>query len=65
MTDEPNTLGEYLRARRELVTPEQAGIPVLGTRRVPGLRKVATVARLCKFWKRSPAFCSSTTTRTC
>ncbi|MFI8527340.1 helix-turn-helix domain-containing protein [Promicromonospora sukumoe] len=39
MTDEPNTLGEYLRARRELVTPEQVGIPVLGVRRVPGLRR--------------------------
>lgn len=39
MTDEPNVLGEYLRARRELVTPEQAGIPVLGTRRVHGLRR--------------------------
>lgn len=39
MSDEPNLLGEYLRARRELVTPEQAGIPVLGTRRVPGLRR--------------------------
>ncbi len=34
-----NLLGEYLRARRELVTPEQAGIPVMGTRRVPGLRR--------------------------
>jgi transcriptional regulator with XRE-family HTH domain len=39
MTDEPNLLGEYLRARRELVTPEQAGIPVLGVRRVAGLRR--------------------------
>ena len=39
MTDEPNLLGEYLRARRELVTPEQAGVPVLGTRRVAGLRR--------------------------
>ncbi|OLM16693.1 HigA protein (antitoxin to HigB) [Pseudonocardia sp. Ae707_Ps1] len=39
VTDEPNTLGEYLRARRALVTPEQVGIPVLGTRRVPGLRR--------------------------
>lgn len=39
VTDEPNTLGEYLRARRELVTPEQVGIPVLGIRRVPGLRR--------------------------
>ncbi|MGW4910924.1 helix-turn-helix domain-containing protein [Streptomyces sp. NPDC004270] len=39
MTDEPNLLGAYVRARRELVTPEQAGIPVLGVRRVPGLRR--------------------------
>jgi transcriptional regulator with XRE-family HTH domain len=34
-----NPLGEYLRARRELVTPEQAGIPDFGVRRVPGLRR--------------------------
>ena len=39
MTDRTNPLGEYLRARRGLVTPEQAGIPVAGTRRVPGLRR--------------------------
>ncbi|MGI5191633.1 helix-turn-helix domain-containing protein [Promicromonospora sp. CA-289599] len=39
MTDEPNALGEYLRARRELVAPEQVGIPVVGVRRVPGLRR--------------------------
>ncbi|MET9534236.1 MULTISPECIES: helix-turn-helix transcriptional regulator [unclassified Streptomyces] len=39
MTGEPNLLGDYVRARRELVTPEQAGIPVLGVRRVPGLRR--------------------------
>ena len=39
MTDEPNQLGDFLRARRELVTPEQAGIPVLGVRRVAGLRR--------------------------
>ncbi len=32
-------LGDYLRARRELVTPEQVGIPALGVRRVPGLRR--------------------------
>ncbi|MFS8198905.1 helix-turn-helix transcriptional regulator [Streptomyces sp. CWNU-52B] len=32
-------LGEYLRARRELVTPEQAGIPAGTNRRVPGLRR--------------------------
>ncbi|AWB91902.1 helix-turn-helix domain-containing protein [Aeromicrobium chenweiae] len=39
MTNRPNTLGEYLRARRGLVTPQQAGIPDHGTRRVPGLRR--------------------------
>lgn len=39
MADEPNALGEYLRARRELVTPEQVGLPVLKSRRVPGLRR--------------------------
>lgn len=39
MTRNPNTLGAYLRARRELVTPEQAGIPDVGVRRVPGLRR--------------------------
>jgi transcriptional regulator with XRE-family HTH domain len=39
MAEEPNLLGEYLRARRELVTPADAGIPDLGRRRVPGLRR--------------------------
>lgn len=34
-----NVLGDFLRARRELVSPEQAGIPVLGVRRVQGLRR--------------------------
>ncbi|HTJ70869.1 MAG TPA: helix-turn-helix transcriptional regulator [Actinospica sp.] len=39
MTDDANPLGAYLRARRELVTPESVGIPQLGVRRVPGLRR--------------------------
>ncbi|MFI6928427.1 helix-turn-helix domain-containing protein [Nonomuraea spiralis] len=39
MSGESNLLGEYVRARRELVTPEQAGIPSVGVRRVPGLRR--------------------------
>ncbi|WP_113700019.1 helix-turn-helix domain-containing protein [Nonomuraea lactucae] len=39
MTNSPNPLGDFLRARRELVTPEQAGIPTGGVRRVPGLRR--------------------------
>jgi transcriptional regulator with XRE-family HTH domain len=36
---ETNALGAYLRARRELVTPQRAGIPGAGVRRVPGLRR--------------------------
>src|ERR1700754_403128 len=46
MSDGTNTLGEYLRARRELVTPESVGPPQCGVRRVPGLRReeVATLA---------------------
>lgn len=34
-----NQLGEYLRARRELVTPEAVGLVPGGTRRVAGLRR--------------------------
>ncbi|MFK0136530.1 helix-turn-helix transcriptional regulator [Streptomyces murinus] len=34
-----NRLGAYLRARRELVSPAQAGLPPGGNRRVPGLRR--------------------------
>lgn len=34
-----NLLGEYLRARRESITPEQVGLPRVGLRRVPGLRR--------------------------
>ncbi|MBP2471600.1 transcriptional regulator with XRE-family HTH domain [Crossiella equi] len=41
-----NALGEYLRARRELIDPAQAGLRVVGVRRTPGLRReeVATLA---------------------
>ncbi|XVV08239.1 helix-turn-helix domain-containing protein [Actinoplanes sp. CA-131856] len=39
MSETTNALGAFLRARRELVTPEQAGIPDVGVRRVPGLRR--------------------------
>ncbi|MCX5067196.1 helix-turn-helix transcriptional regulator [Micromonospora lupini] len=34
-----NELGAFLSARRALVTPQQAGIPDVGVRRVPGLRR--------------------------
>jgi transcriptional regulator with XRE-family HTH domain len=37
--DRANRLGGYLRARRALVTPEQAGLPPGGNRRVTGLRR--------------------------
>lgn len=37
--DDRNALGEYLRARRELVQPQDVGIRVGGTRRVAGLRR--------------------------
>jgi transcriptional regulator with XRE-family HTH domain len=37
--DRANLLGNYLRARRALVTPAQAGLPAGGNRRVPGLRR--------------------------
>lgn len=39
MAQPANVLGEFLRARRDAVTPEQAGIPAYGVRRVPGLRR--------------------------
>ncbi|MFI6075035.1 helix-turn-helix transcriptional regulator [Actinoplanes sp. NPDC051343] len=39
MSEKPNTLGAFLSARRARVTPEQAGIPDTGVRRVPGLRR--------------------------
>jgi transcriptional regulator with XRE-family HTH domain len=32
-------LGDYLRARRELVRPQDVGLPAGGRRRVPGLRR--------------------------
>jgi len=34
-----NVIGEYLRARRELVQPEEVGLPNVGRRRTPGLRR--------------------------
>src|SRR5215469_10338703 len=34
-----DTLGEFLRARREQISPEQAGLPAGERRRVAGLRR--------------------------
>jgi transcriptional regulator with XRE-family HTH domain len=39
VNESANPLGAFLRARRALVTPQQAGIPDAGVRRVPGLRR--------------------------
>ena len=39
MSESTNALGAFLRARRELVTTQQVGIPGTGVRRVPGLRR--------------------------
>src|SRR5918999_173886 len=41
-----NRIGQFLRARRERVRPEDVGLPDLGRRRVPGLRReeLATLA---------------------
>jgi transcriptional regulator with XRE-family HTH domain len=43
-----NKLGEYLKARRAQISPERAGVPLVGSRRVPGLRReeVADLAGL-------------------
>lgn len=45
-------LGSFLRARREKVTPAQAGLPDLGRRRTPGLRReeVAQLAGIGTTW---------------
>lgn len=39
MPNELNLLGDYLRARRELVSPQDVGIPVSPRRKVSGLRR--------------------------
>src|ERR1700744_1985393 len=39
MASSENPIGEYLRARRERARPEDIGLPALGRRRVPGLRR--------------------------
>ena len=44
--DNRDAVSAFLRSRREKITPEQAGLPTYGLRRVPGLRRgeVATLA---------------------
>nr|WP_251746700.1 helix-turn-helix transcriptional regulator [Frankia sp. AiPs1] len=39
MIEQSNLLGAFLRARRALVRPEEAGVTVVGVRRVSGLRR--------------------------
>lgn len=38
-TDSENLLGDFLRAHRARITPEEAGVASYGVRRVPGLRR--------------------------
>lgn len=46
------SLGEFLRSRRERLTPEEAGIVSYGRRRTPGLRReeVAQIAHIGVSW---------------
>jgi len=46
--DMTNDIAELLTSRRARITPEQAGLPTYGKRRVPGLRReeVASLAKL-------------------
>lgn len=46
--DMTNDIAEFLTSRRARITPEQAGLPTYGKRRVPGLRReeVASLAKL-------------------
>ncbi|MFC6704497.1 helix-turn-helix transcriptional regulator [Flexivirga alba] len=37
--DRPHQLGQFVRARRERITPDDVGLPVTDRRRVPGLRR--------------------------
>jgi hypothetical protein len=37
--DNRSDVREFLTSRRARITPEQAGLPAYGTRRVPGLRR--------------------------
>src|ERR1700742_1116904 len=53
--DSSNDVTEFLASRRARITPEQAGLPTFGTRRVPGLRReeVASLAGVsAEYYKR-------------
>jgi len=45
-------LARFLRSRRERITPEQVGLPIVGRRRTPGLRReeVAQLAGVGVTW---------------
>jgi hypothetical protein len=49
-------IAEFLATRRARITPEQAGLPSIGTRRVPGLRReeVASLAGVSADYYRRP-----------
>ena len=50
-----NEITEFLTSRRGAVTPEQAGLPTYGSRRVPGLRREEVASLACvsvEYYKR-------------
>src|SRR4051795_3365502 len=55
LVERTNDIAEFLTSRRGKVTPEQAGLPTYGKRRVPGLRRdeVASIAGVSvEYYKR-------------
>jgi transcriptional regulator with XRE-family HTH domain len=53
--DAANDIAQFLTTRRARITPQQAGLPTYGTRRVPGLRReeVASLAGMSvEYYKR-------------
>jgi hypothetical protein len=46
VVDATSDIADFLSSRRARITPEQAGLPTYGKRRVPGLRReeVASLA---------------------
>ena len=48
-------LGNFVRTRRERLAPKEAGLPVNGSRRTPGLRReeVACLASVSVTWYRT------------
>ena len=48
--DNRDEIRAFLKSRRDKLTPEQAGLPVYGTRRVSGLRNAPESWRDYIYW---------------